>query len=821
MSTPSTPQPAVVQSIESKTDKDSSQSSLGPLLSADGNEILDLIDNLRHTLLDKYNIALPRIVVCGDQSVGKSSVLEALSKFNFPRSNKQCTRFATELSLRHGKKNKPEGKILWKNTNDTDKILVESDVEKGLAKIIDEAEKQMKERHRNKQCSFFEDVLQISASDPSWPAVTLVDLPGIVVSTGNARDEAVSKSIIERYIQEKETIILAIVQAPSDPEIQAILKLAKKHDPEGIRTIAVITKPDRINDTDTEDIWLPMAQNKSDTYRFKYDWHVVKNRSSEELAMPISDWDENERRYFSGSVWEKRLASNQLGTSALHAKLSKVLEEKARLALPHIMAELKDKLTKCEQQLENLGPARLESSEQRIYLLDIGRQFQNIVTYGSHGLYHLNQFFSTDATKLRKLIRDQNDIFIRNMYGWGHTYEIEGSDSNQWRTTEDYLDLEGVKDNLDPPERLSREQMLLKINEIAAQNRGLEFDGATNLNNFSCVFSKQSARWDLIARDHILRVLDITLTFLLGVLRHVVGKEHTAQILEIEIIKPLMDRKRKEVAAKCDEILRPYKELASFSYNPGLRERTRNVYRKSRTDETERRKEYNMDRSSRLHSAPEPQVKDSIEGFEGEYIEYNSTDSKILDVVQAHYEVRDCYLLTILILINTDLSKLSIASFTFNTAALVVENCLLHNISEILTPREILTMAPEKIAHLTSEPGSIADERRQKTRERKDLKEALEKCEEKLGGEYVFATLTASNLTPPKMAEYRHQRTTPILSPSSSSSSTSSSTAYSEQTNVATPSISQSPGAQAIRKLKLRASPPRFTLRTASTEEEL
>jgi hypothetical protein len=42
---------------------------------------------------------LPQLVVCGDKSSGKSSVLEAVSGIPFPRKDKLCTRFATEVIL--------------------------------------------------------------------------------------------------------------------------------------------------------------------------------------------------------------------------------------------------------------------------------------------------------------------------------------------------------------------------------------------------------------------------------------------------------------------------------------------------------------------------------------------------------------------------------------------------------------------------------------------------------------------------------------------------------------------------------------------------
>lgn len=71
-------------------------SSLHALQSTDQRKVMDIVDKLRRTGLSGI-VELPQLVVCGDQSSGKSSVLEAITEIPFPRKENLCTRFATEV----------------------------------------------------------------------------------------------------------------------------------------------------------------------------------------------------------------------------------------------------------------------------------------------------------------------------------------------------------------------------------------------------------------------------------------------------------------------------------------------------------------------------------------------------------------------------------------------------------------------------------------------------------------------------------------------------------------------------------------------------
>jgi hypothetical protein len=62
-------------------------------------KLLEKVDKLFASGVGEH-IPLPQIVVVGDQSSGKSSVLEGLTSLPFPRDSGLCTRFATQITFR-------------------------------------------------------------------------------------------------------------------------------------------------------------------------------------------------------------------------------------------------------------------------------------------------------------------------------------------------------------------------------------------------------------------------------------------------------------------------------------------------------------------------------------------------------------------------------------------------------------------------------------------------------------------------------------------------------------------------------------------------
>ena len=250
------------------------------LQSKDHGELLDVIDQLRSHGVD-HHVPLPQLVVCGDQSSGKSSVLEAVSGVQFPTKDTLCTRFATELILRRAptanvkvsiRPGKDRSEAERKHLND---FRAPTDDIDELPKLVEAAKVAMGINSESR--AFGEDILRVEVSGPGKPHLTLVDLPGLFHAPSkqqSAGDAKLVQSLVRSYMSNERSIILAVVSAKNDYANQVVTGLAREIDPKGLRTMGIITKPDTlIVGSDSEISFMNLAKNEDVCFRLG--WHCM------------------------------------------------------------------------------------------------------------------------------------------------------------------------------------------------------------------------------------------------------------------------------------------------------------------------------------------------------------------------------------------------------------------------------------------------------------------------------------------------------------------------------------------------------------------
>ena len=158
---------------------------------------LDAIDKVRHHLTE-VDIELPAIVVVGDQSSGKSSVLESLSGIGLPRGGNLVTRCPLELALRRGP---TESAVLsYTDPNDGSKEI-SNPIQ--LAEIPDAVNAAT--RHlAGDNSGLVPALISLKVTKPEAPDLTLIDLPGIVRNPIGDQPEDIEQQIrglIHKHIE--------------------------------------------------------------------------------------------------------------------------------------------------------------------------------------------------------------------------------------------------------------------------------------------------------------------------------------------------------------------------------------------------------------------------------------------------------------------------------------------------------------------------------------------------------------------------------------------------------------------------------------------
>ncbi|XP_020019888.1 dynamin-1 isoform X5 [Castor canadensis] len=370
------------------------------------------------------DLDLPQIAVVGGQSAGKSSVLENFVGRDFlPRGSGIVTRRPLVLQLVNATTEYAEF-LHCKGKKFTDFEEVRLEIEAETDRVTG----------TNKGISPVP--INLRVYSPHVLNLTLVDLPGMTkVPVGDQPPdiEFQIRDMLMQFVTKENCLILAVSPANSDLANSDALKIAKEVDPQGQRTIGVITKLDLMDEgTDARDV----LENKLLPLRRGYIGVVNRSQKDIDGKKDITAALAAERKFFLSHPSYRHLA-DRMGTPYLQKVLNQQLTNHIRDTLPGLRNKLQSQLLSIEKEVEEYKNFRPDDPARKTKaLLQMVQQFavdfekriegsgDQIDTYELSGGARINRIFHErfpfELVKMEfdeKELRREISYAIKNIHG--------------------------------------------------------------------------------------------------------------------------------------------------------------------------------------------------------------------------------------------------------------------------------------------------------------------------------------------------------------------------------------------------------------------
>ncbi|CAG7898438.1 unnamed protein product [Brassica rapa] len=367
--------------------------------------LLDTVDRLRNLNVMKEGIQLPTIVVVGDQSSGKSSVLESLAGISLPRAaDTICTR--VPLVMRLQRSSSPEPKICLKygdKSYSTDEEHITEDICTATEAIAGKFS--IKTKYTP---------LELYVRRQSVPDLTMVDLPGITRNPVKDQPEDLYEQVsamIKKHIEPQESIILNVLAATCDFSTCESIRMSKQVDKKGERTLAVVTK------ADVQPQGL-LKKVTADDVNIGLGYVCVRNRVGDETYQEVR---EKEEELFKKHPFLSKIDKDIIGIPVLAKRLVEIQAKMITRCLPDIVTKIDEKLGNSLLELSKLPEVITCEREAWMTFTDIIRSVESLlkllIIQGDYSEYpdDVNMHFSTRLADM--LSKFSNDLEAQHQSG--------------------------------------------------------------------------------------------------------------------------------------------------------------------------------------------------------------------------------------------------------------------------------------------------------------------------------------------------------------------------------------------------------------------
>ncbi|RMZ08009.1 hypothetical protein D0860_04843 [Hortaea werneckii] len=330
--------------------------------------------------------SFPKFVVVGDQSHGKSSIVEAICDIQLPRGQGTVTRCPFQITtsssplpwtcrvfLQPKYRYSPTYKAgrdktkydRWDEFNGEpfhfatihDKHSLEETLKRAQLALLnpraDPAHFQSAHASWGKnELAFSPNLIHIQINGPDLPELSFFDLPGAINVHRDPNEQhlvAFIQKLLQNYIRDEQALVLLALSSDQDPETSTAFRFIKECAAEG-RTMGVLTKPDLITKGRMPKIYDLLY---GEDFQLGSGWFVTKQLSSEEVdSVSYAEARVREQEFFSREPWASTVLGERFGIGNVQGTISRRLELHIIASLPEISNRVQDRLATVSKHLE-------------------------------------------------------------------------------------------------------------------------------------------------------------------------------------------------------------------------------------------------------------------------------------------------------------------------------------------------------------------------------------------------------------------------------------------------------------------------------------
>lgn len=398
------------------------------VMTLDMSDLVKKIQELSHLGIEDNKIALPKICVVGDQSTGKSSLIEGISEIQVPRSAGTCTRCPMEINLSESKPGEGWKCVIylsrryWYDPSKqvravprraqtlgpwvpiggrdeevfvtlTDKSQVQNAIKWAQIAILNpKTDSQLyvpgknRETEESTAVKFSPNVVRLDISAPGFPALSFYDLPG-VISQPEHDDEkylvGLVENLVKHYVSQENCIVLLTLTMTDDATNSSAARIVRDIKSAKERTLGVLTKPDRISQMESFDQWKEILAGHK--FKLGHGYFVVRNNQDPTIDHARARMEEE--AFFSDPFWVglNSQYKDRFGVRRLQAALSTILMDQIQKCLPSIIAQINEKAARIDAELETLPDPPTENYQRILTekVTTLGLKFRGVFDGGS------------------------------------------------------------------------------------------------------------------------------------------------------------------------------------------------------------------------------------------------------------------------------------------------------------------------------------------------------------------------------------------------------------------------------------------------------